>query len=267
MRAACLGVLLCGGCEAAEGVKVQPLPPLHPPSPEARAGLPVVAGVWRFAGWEVPPRDTAAARAGLTPLGEVQVRTQRLDSVAGSYVRDGAGFPFVGEVRRDGIFSFVAFDAQGAGSFAAGRVLRDTLWIELTSLSAAQGWPPGTRAALVRRRAGPPFLRFPGVALPRPDSAARDSLARADSARLDSLRAAAPPPAGGTQPAPPPVRRDTAAAPRPRPRPTPPVPRPLPDTQRRDTQPRPPVEEPPPEPLPDTVPPAEGGTGVALAAR
>jgi hypothetical protein len=278
----CAGVLLllCG-CDAAEDVSVQPLPSLQRPSAERRAGLPEVRGVWRFAGWEIPPRDTAAARAGLVPPGEIHVATQRLDSVAGSYIREGGQFPFVGEVRRDSIFSVVMFDAQGVGSLLAGRVRRDTLWIELTSLPSAQGWPAGTRAAFVRRPVGAPFTRFPGLALPRPDTARPDSLA-ADSARPG----AAPPPATpapqptgtpttGTapaagipapaprQPAPvqqrPPVQRTPA---QPAPAQRPPVRRPPPDTQARDTQPRLPVL--PPDPEPDTTSRPPHGTGVAL---
>ncbi|HEU0079814.1 MAG TPA: hypothetical protein VFQ76_19365, partial [Longimicrobiaceae bacterium] len=148
-RAALL-LLALAACEEARGVDVQPLPALKRPSPEARAGLPEVAGTWRFAGWELPVRDTITGGEGMLPPGALAVRTQRLDSVAGAYVRDGQQFPFVGEVRRDGILSVVAFGPDGAGSFIAGRVKRDTLWIELTSLSAAQTWSGGARAAMVR---------------------------------------------------------------------------------------------------------------------
>jgi hypothetical protein len=87
-RAALL-LLALAACEEAEGVNVQPLPPLERPSPEARAGLPEVAGTWRFAGWELPVRDTATAGEGMLAPGVLAVRTQRLDSVAGDYLREG----------------------------------------------------------------------------------------------------------------------------------------------------------------------------------
>ncbi len=210
-RRAALLLLVLAACEEAEGVDVQPLPALKRPSPEARAGLPEVAGTWRFAGWELPVRDTVTEGAGMLPPGALAVRTQRLDSVAGAYVRDGQQFPFVGEVRRDGILSVVAFGPDGAGSFIAGRVKRDTLWIELTSLSAAQTWSTGARAALVRTAVRQPFVRYQGgfvklnVDSIRADSVRRDSLRLADSLRADSVRladsarAAAVPPAGPAQ--------------------------------------------------------------------
>lgn len=198
-RRAALLLLALAACEEAEGVDVQPLPPLQRPSPEARAGLPEVAGSWRFAGWELPVRDTATAGEGMLPPGAVVVRAQRLDSVAGDYLREGQRFPFVGEVRRDRTFSVVAFGPDGQGSFIAGHVVRDTLWIELTSLSAAQTWSTGTRAALVRTPVRQPFVRYRGGFVPvdhdsiRADSIRTDSLRRVDSLRLaDSVPAAVP---------------------------------------------------------------------------
>jgi hypothetical protein len=194
-RAALL-LLALAACEEAQGVDVQPLPSLRRPSPEARAGLPEVAGTWRFAGWELPVRDTATGGAGMLPPGALAVRTQRLDSIAGAYVRDGQQFPFVGEVRRDRILSVVAFGPDGVGSFIAGRVLHDTLWIELTSLSAAQTWSSGARAALVRTAVRQPFVRYQGgfvkvnVDSIRADSVRRDSLRLADSVRLADSAAA-----------------------------------------------------------------------------
>jgi hypothetical protein len=182
-------VLAAGACGDAEGVEVQPLPPLQRPSAEARAGLPEVRGIWRFAGFEIPAGDTARVRERvytLVPPGEFRIATQRLDSIAGQYVREGAAFPFVGEVRRDSSLAVVAFSA-GVGQFAAGRIVRDTLWIELTSFSTAQTWPPGTRAALVRRGGGQPFRRLLGGV---PIAPPVDSAAVRDSIRLDSLRRA-----------------------------------------------------------------------------
>lgn len=202
---ACCAALAAGACGDAEGVEVQPLPPLQRPSPEARAGLPEVRGVWRFAGFEIPARDTAAVRErvyALVPPGELRVVTQRLDSVAGQYVREGVAFPFTGEVRRDSTLTVVAF-SEGMGQFAAGRVVRDTFWIELTSFTTGQSWPQGTRAALVRTAVRQPFRRLlGGIAIAPPV----DSVALRDSIRLDSLRRAgvivAPPAAAGQQPVP-----------------------------------------------------------------
>lgn len=198
---ACIAALAAGACGEAEGVEVQPLPPLQRPSPEARAGLPEVRGVWRFAGFEIPAGDTTAVREQvytLTPPGEFRIVTQRLDSIAGQYVRGGVAFPFTGEVRRDSALAVVAFSG-GVGQFASGRVQRDTFWIELTSFTTAQTWPRGTRAALVRRGApAQPFRRLLGGA---PIYMPVDSTAVRDSIRLDSLRRAGvivPPP--GTVP-------------------------------------------------------------------
>ena len=206
-RFAAILVLALAACEEARGVSVQPLPPLQRPSPEARAGLPEVAGTWRFAGWELPVRDTVTGGEGMVPPGALGIRTQRLDSIAGVYVRDGQPFPVIGEVRRDGIVSVVAFGPDGSGSFIAGRVLRDTLWIELTSLSAAQTWSTGARAALVRTAVRQPFVRYQGgfvkvnVDSIRADSVRRDSLRVADSLRLaDSALAGAVPGQPGAVP-------------------------------------------------------------------
>lgn len=248
-RAALL-LLALAACDEAEGVDVQPLPSLERPSPEARAGLPEVAGAWRFAGWELPVRDTATAGEGMVPPGALVVRTQRLDSVAGDYVREGQRFPFVGEVRRDGILSVVAFGPDGEGSYVAGRVARDTLWIELTSLSAAQTWSAGSRAAMVRTPVAQPFVRYEGGFVPlnvdsiRADSVRRDSLRVADSLRMaesarvaDSVRAAAPaqPVPGQPAPAQPAPARTDPPAPAPKQPPAKEQPRRTEPERRRDT--------------------------------
>lgn len=187
---ACIAAFAAGACGEAEGVEVQPLPPLERPSPEARAALPEVRGVWRFAGFEIPAGDTTAVRErvyALTPPGELRIVTQRLDSIAGQYVRAGVAFPFTGEVRRDSAIAVVAFSG-GVGQFASGRVQRDTFWIELTSFTTAQTWPRGARAALVRGAApAQPFRRLLGGA---PIYVPVDSTAVRDSIRLDSLRRA-----------------------------------------------------------------------------
>lgn len=284
---ACCAALAAGACEEAQSVEVQPLPPLRRPSPEARAGLPEVRGIWRFAGFEIPAGDTTAVREQvytLIPPGEMRITAQRLDSIAGQYVRDGVAFPFTGEVRRDSAISVVAFSG-GVGQFAAGRVARDTFWIELTSFTTAQSWPRGTRAALVRRGTpGAPFRRLLGGA---PITVPVDSVALRDSIRLDSLRRAgvavppggvAPgtqPPAGvqpvpGAVPAQPGVRPPVQGQPQQRPpaqtapaQPRPQQPRPAqprPQPQRPPVQ-QPPAQQPPPvsnEPVfqPPANPPA-----------
>jgi hypothetical protein len=263
-------VLAAAGCEDAASMEVQPLPPLDRPSPEARAGLPEVAGAWRFAGFEIPAEDTARVRnrvfAMLAP-GDLVVEAQRLDSIAGRYARDGAGFPFAGEVRRDSTFAIVAF-AGAEASFVAGRVRQDTLWLELTSLTAAQSWPRRTRAAMVRSGVGEPFLRLLGGS---PIAEPVDSAALAEAARLDSLRAtgvgpAVAPAPRGPEAAPPATEPQRPAAPgTPPAQPTRPpaeaTPRPQPparEPERPEPRPTPPVEQPParPEPPPVTPPPA-----------
>jgi hypothetical protein len=224
-----LGAAACSDANA----DVEPLPPLRRPTPEERAGLPLVGGRWIFTGFEYPAEDTARVRQmvyRLVPPGEFVVTTQRLDSVAGQYVRDGVAFPFTGEVRRDGIFGFVAVEPGGIGQFVAGRVLKDTLWIELTGFPSAAGWPQGTRAALVRRPRGAPFIRLRGYVPPPPPP-------------VDSTRqGAAPPP---PPPPPPPVE------PRPVPPPPPPPPPAPVDTEPVVTPPPVdtfPVAPPPPPP-------------------
>jgi hypothetical protein len=116
----------------------------------------------------------------------------------------------------------------------SGRLMRDTLWVELTSLSVAAGWPPRTRAAFARRVRTTPFTRLLGGRSLGPDSATLDSIRR-DSLRRDSIARA---PAGGVtvQPAPPADRPTVPGPVAPRPRPVPRVDTPLPaDTPRVDT--------------------------------
>ena len=212
---ALIGAAACNDARA----DVEPLPPLHRPTPEERAGLPVLSGRWLFTGFEYPVRDTLRVREQvyrLVPPGEFRITLQRLDSIAGEYVRDSVPFRMTGEVRRDGIFSFVAFEPGGAGQFVAGRVQRDTLWIELTGFPSAASWPPGTRAALVRQPKGPPFVRLRGYVPPPPPPV--DST-KAGGEEGESPVAPPPPP-----PPPPPVIEQ----PRPRPAPPPPAPEPEP---------------------------------------
>lgn len=231
-----------------------------------RAGLPEVRGVWNFAGFEIPAGDTTAVRERvytLVPPGQLRVITQRLDSIAGQYVREGVAFPFVGEVRRDSALSVVAF-SEGVGQFAAGRLARDTLWIELTSFTSAQTWPRGTRAALVRGTPRAPFRRLLGGA---PITPPVDSAALRDSIRLDSLRragvvvppGAVPPGTVVTPPAGQPLPGQQVPAARPTVPATQPAQRPPAQTQQRppaQTQPRPQPRPQQPRPQPQ-LPPAE----------
>jgi hypothetical protein len=259
-------VVLLAACDSGK-VQVQPLPPLKRPSPEVRAGLAEVRGSWHFAGFEIPQRDTARIREVpelLALPGDFTFAVQRLDSLAGTYGREGAAYPFAGEIRRDGVVSLVARDADGAPQFAAMHVLRDTLWLELTSFPSLQVWPIGTRAALVRTPVAAPFRRFlGGLAIVNQDSIRRDSIARDSVRRADSLAAVvrqSAPGASGVQPVPAtpaPVREQPAAPPASTPTPPPaqaPRPRPRP---RPDTQPTPPpvdTGQPPPFPPPTQLP-------------
>lgn len=194
---ALLGLALLAGCEPAEDVRVQPLPPLERPSAEARAGLPELAGVWRFAGWDLAPDDTAGLQRPLPGLGEIRLQTQRLDSLAGAYVGSGQSLPVVGEVRRDSVISLVASAGGGMAYYLAGEVARDTLWIRLSSLVEPGLWPDRGLAAFVRSDVASTFVRLHGTTpAPPVDSAAilasADSAAAADSA---AVAAAAPVPA------------------------------------------------------------------------
>ena len=176
-------------CELAEGGDIQPLPPLERPSPELRAGLPELAGEWRFGGWQLGPGISPDSAALLAPPGALRIETQRLDSLAGVYDSDGAAEPVVGEVRRDSLYSLVV--VRPAGSlFLAGQVRGDTLWIELSSLPAAAGWPAGTRAALLRRgNTAKPFVRLASGELIQQ----RGDTSAVETALADDASAFAPP--------------------------------------------------------------------------
>lgn len=256
------------GCEAASAGDVQPLPPLKRPSQEAQAGLPEVAGTWRFTGFEIAPEDTARINADSSVLvrpGDVVFRVQRLDSLAGSYVQDSVSYPFTGELRRDGTVAVVANMPDGVGLFLAGHLQRDTLWVELTSFPFAAAWPRGARAALVRTPVRSVFRRFLGgrVIPPPVDTAAlRDSL-RADSlaAAVRDAAARAQAPAGAPPSAAPPPARTQAPAGPPTPAPTRPArPAPEPPVTGEEPparpQPRPVEPRPVPVPEPVTLPPS-----------
>jgi hypothetical protein len=213
---ALFGAAACNDARA----DVEPLPPLHRPTPEERAGLPVLSGRWLFTGFEYPVGDTLRVREQvyrLVPPGEFRITLQRLDSIAGQYVRDSVPFAMTGEVRRDGIFSFVAFEPGGVGQFVAGRVVKDTMWIELTAFPSAASWPPGTRAALVRQPRGAPFVRLRGYVPPPPPPV--DSTRAGGEAGEE--RPATPPPSAPPPPPPPPVSEEPRPRPAPQPAPEP----------------------------------------------
>ncbi len=241
----CLGTvaLLAIGCDAAEGVRVQELPPLERSSPEARAGLPQVQGEWRFAGWELGPADSALLVGSLPSFGTVRLEVQRLDSIAGSYLLAGSSFPVVGEVRRDSVLALVAQAGEG-GRYLAGRISRDTLWVSTTTLVEAGSWPAGARAAFVRSPVTATFARLQGQPTILPGDTIQPVLAGPVEMPADEgvqSPGATQPPAGEQPPAP----RPTAPAP------TPPTePRTTPAEQPRAT---PPAAAPA---TPPTTPPA-----------
>ncbi|HYH80667.1 MAG TPA: hypothetical protein VEX86_12765 [Longimicrobium sp.] len=221
-----LAALALPGAAACSEAKagVEPLPPVERPTPEQRAGLPVLSGRWLFTGFEYPARDTLRVREQvyrLVPPGEFRIVTQRLDSISGQYVRDSVPFPMTGEVRRDGIFSFVAMEPTGGGQFVAGRVVKDTMWIELTGFPSAGSWPPGTRAALVRQPRGAPFVRLRGYVPPPPPPG--DSAKTEGTGEDGDDRPATPPPSAPPAP--------VTEQPRPRPAPPPPPPPPPPPAE------------------------------------
>jgi hypothetical protein len=234
-------LLLTAACGPADDVRVQPLPPLTALSAEARAGVPTVAGTWRFAGWEVAQGDSASLDAPLPGFGAIALSSQKRDSIGGSYVVPGGRAPLAGEVRRDGVISLVTFLAPGDGRYLAGTLARDTFWMEMSSLAEPGRWPDGARAAFVRTPvAGPPFVRMQGALPPvaQVDSAALDSIAAAAAAATPP---ASTPPTNTPPTTTPPVTTPPAAPPY---RPTTPVPQPAaPET-------RPPAET--PRPAPDT---------------
>lgn len=260
-KRALLGICIAAAaCDAAEGVRVQELPPTERPSAESRAGLPEVAGVWRFAGWELARGDSAGLAADLPALGELRVQTQRLDSVAAAYVQGGTQLPLVGEVRRDSVLALAA-RVGGEGRFLAGRVRRDTLWVSLTSLLPRESWPADARAAFVRTQVATPFKRLEGAV---PLAAAMDStalLAAADSLRADTAAPpAGAPPAAAPLPATAPPARAPVAQPQPQqPRTeTPPAQQPpaqRPPVQAQPARPQPEPARPQPTPAPQPTPP------------
>src|SRR5690606_13432895 len=97
-------------CDPADNVRVQELPPLDESSIEARLGLPVLEGAWRFAGWELAEGDSLGLEAELPALGVLALEAQQRDSLGGYYLAEGGErAPLYGEVRRDSVVALVAF--------------------------------------------------------------------------------------------------------------------------------------------------------------
>lgn len=256
IRLICAALLLTG-CEPAEDVRIQDLPPLDRPSPEARAGLPEVEGAWRFAGWELAPGDTGRLASELPGLGQILLETQRLDSLAGYYLAGQGRLPLVGEVRRDSAIALAALLGGAEGRYLAGRVLRDTLWVSTTSLLEPGIWPDEARAAFVRTRVAAPFVRVQGAPVltavtdtAAAPLAAMDSVPRAPTAGTGMGAPARPAPAAQTRPPVSTPAQTPAQAPARQQPPAQAQPQP-----QRPPAPSPPARrEPPPEPAP--TPPA-----------
>lgn len=181
------GIVAAGGCEPAKDVQVLPLPPLERLTPEARYGLPEVKGLWRFAGWEVEPGDSVLLERSYPAFGSLDLRVQRLDSIAGVLAVPGGESPVVGEIRRDGWFALAALSGPEATAYLSGRFASDTLRLEMTSVFPAADWPAGATGIFVREGDGlpGPIAWFRGTS-PFAPAAFPDSLL-ADSQATDSL--------------------------------------------------------------------------------
>jgi hypothetical protein len=264
---AALGTML--GCEADGDVRVLELPPLERPTPEARLGLPEIAGSWRFAGWEIVRGDSTSLERTFPSFGELELSTQRLDSIAGTFRLAGGQAAVVGEVRKSGDVALVTLAGGAPDRFIAGRYLQDTLWLELTSIMPAEEWPQEARAAFVRGAPEAPIAWLRGA---RPGDAAPEAVPDSLEAMTDSIvgppAAVTPgtgtPTPGGPSGAPPPAARPSAQPPaaapsgRPQPIPTaPPSPSPVapaPAAPPPAAQPTPPEPDPEPEPEPEPEP-------------
>jgi hypothetical protein len=246
--------LLIGGCGPAEGVEVEPLPPLERPSPEERAGLTAVEGVWRFAGWEVTDEAMADAWGEPGSPGDLVISTQRIDSIGGYLARGEQRLPIVGELRRDGVVSLLASVEEGVYRFAAGRVRGDTLRIELSNLQGGEISPTSVAWLYVRGRVGQRVLVHRDGRLLRDTVLARDTAAPAPGPAQPP--AAAPAPAETPDPRPAPA--DTPPAPT-QPQPAPP---PRAEPPRAEPPPPEPQAEPRPQPQPAEPPPRDAtGSG------
>jgi hypothetical protein len=248
--------VLMGGCDAAQDVRVLPLPPLERPSPEARLGLPEVAGSWRFAGWEIVRGDTSALERTFPSFGELRLEVQRLDSLAGSFVLAGGVTPVIGEVRRDGRVALVTHPGGVPGNFLAGQFYRDTLWLELTSILASDEWPRDARAAFVREPVAEPIAWLRG-ARPGdlPPEIEPDTITELPPAEAPAVVTPAPSPAPAQAPAGTPAPAPQPGTPAPAP--AAPRPEPQPVAPAEPAAPAPPPPAPPPPPPPDPEPDPE----------
>lgn len=281
MRAARLLIVLgLAGCGSDADAELLALPPIDRPSPEARLGLPEVEGSWTFVGWEIVEGDSTSLERTFPSFGALRFDTQRLDSIAGSFVLGGGPVAVVGDVRRDGKVTFVTLPGGSAGAYVAGSYVRDTLWLELTSILPRDEWPRDARAAFVREPTSEaPFAWLRGARVPdTPPSLPVDSLA-ADSSGFGSPPAGAAvsgseqepvtpqptplPPAGGqppavqpSAPAAQPGQQPSAPPAGPRPATPPPTnqPAPQPSAPQSPTPQPGPAPQPQPQPQPQPAP-------------
>jgi hypothetical protein len=225
-----LGAMVLAGCDRGSGGELQALPPAERPGPEARAGVPEIAGVWRFAGWEMASAEIFAERSATAEPGDLVIEVQRVDSLGALLVRGDIRIPLVGEVRRDGIVAFATHGdtaVVGVRRFAAGRVGGDTLWLELSTLPTGELSPQSERWAFVRGAVGQRWVRLPSGELlrdtvmappPGTDTIPRPRPAPAEAAEPGEPRVIAPP-----------EQEPQATPPTPAPRPTEPPAEPAPE--------------------------------------
>jgi len=219
-------VLLTAACDRPDR-EIEPLPSEDRPSLEARAGLPEVEGPWRFAGLDLPFEEEPESVDEWIAFQGLDIRTQRLDSLAGALHTRNGQRPFIGEVRRDGVISLYLPGEEQAG-YAAGRISADTVWVTFSNL-AENGWPRGMRLALLREPPDRAFVRLADGRMVGDPVEELDTLPPIDDALAEEPEAAPP-----------------AVAPdRPAPRPAEPTPEPAPE----------PTPEPEPEPEPEPDPP------------
>jgi len=222
-------VLLAAACDRPDR-DVEPLPPQDRPSLEERAGLPEVEGPWRFAGLDLPFEEEPESVEEWIAFQGLDIRTQRLDSLAGALQTRNGQRPFIGEVRRDGVISLYLPDGEQAG-YAAGRISADTVWVTFSNL-AENGWPRGMRLALLREPPARPFVRLADGRMVGDPVEELDTLPPTDDPPTEEPETA-PPAAAPDRPAP----RPEAERPAPTPDPTP-EPEPEPGTGARAAAPR-----------------------------
>ena len=261
--------LLLGSCGPAEDVDVQPLPELERPSREARLGIPEIAGSWSFAGWEMLRGDSVSLERTFPSFGALEIATQRLDSIAGSFLVAGGATPVVGEVRRDGGVALVTLPGGAPLNYLTGKFQSDTLWLELSSILAPGEWPQNSRAAFVRDTVAEPIAWIRGARPTpevEPDTTLMDGVVPTDSGQAvvpSTQRSQVPGalpansrPAGPATTTPSQPRPASAPAPSPTRPPstgnTQPAAAPAPDPDPAPAEPQQPAEpEPEPEPAPE----------------